>query len=175
MTGGSLHLNISKLRNHLMNESNTKDGIRLGLRTGPVVACIYACVLGLFWTISETTAEVSWVERLLGFIWFLLYGCIVGSILGAVVGVITGYLLAYLLERLVPNTVSHAWLVGLLFCTCLWLASLVIGYYLLVDPDRSSETYRLYLGLIVYPGVFYILSGAWFAQKFWQIHKVRNI
>ena len=154
-----------------MNESNTKDGIRLGLRAGPLVACIYAGILGFFWAISEPTAEVSWAERLLGFIWFLLYGCIVGSVLGAVIGIMTGYVLAYLLARLVPDTVKHAWLVGLLLCSCLWSVALVAGYYLLV---RSVETYRLYLGVVVYPGALYILSGTWLAQQFWRTHKARN-
>lgn len=155
-----------------MARSSTRYGVALGLRAGIQIACLYAAILAVVWTASLSPTEVNWIQRLAGFLWFLLYGCIVGSILGAAIGVATGYLLVYLLQRLVPGVVKRAWLVGLLAGLSLCLVAYLLGYITILasaeqDP-YPEKTYQLFWVIVGFPGVLYILSSTWLAEQFYR-------
>lgn len=135
--------------------SSFRSSIYFGLWWGIRLACIYAGILGLQWILSEK-AELTIGQRVFGFLWFWLYGCIVGSVLGGIGGAVSGHILYKVLMRLKSNIHVPAWVVGVAICTIIWLIVHVTIGRLLLSEGGSRQLYPIFIG---YPGIIYIVAG----------------
>src|SRR5215216_7932866 len=134
-----------------------------GARRGMAFAWAYASVVGVIYVLFSAEFENSGVEkRVVVLLWFWSYGYLFGSIIGFGIGAFTGFLLSSLLAVLVPKVTRHAWLVGLVLCSSIWLvAHFTIGLFILSELTYIEQPYLFYLGVVAYPGVIYLIAGTW--------------
>lgn len=142
---------------------------RFGLWWGIRLACIYAGILSIVWAVSSAPLTVGFSERVFGFLWFWLYGCIVGSIIGGTGGAASGYILCKVLMRLKLHIRGHAWVVGLAVHIVTWfIVHVTIGRLLFLEPG-SQPLYQVFIG---YPGIIYIAAGGVLAQ-YWYVKHIK--
>jgi len=148
---------------------NSWDSVKYGAWRGMVISWAYAFVLGIIWTFfSPDLKNIVMPERLIGLLWFWGYGYLFGAIVGLSVGAVTGYIISHLLTALVPRRTQHAWLLGLITCTGLWLiVHFTLGQAILTsyNADDVEKAILLHKLLIAYPGLIYIISGTYLAHR----------
>jgi hypothetical protein len=155
------------------NHKTLDHAIFYGATWGTILACVYIVVAVGIWLLilPESTQYITHAGEVI--LLFAFY-CIPAGIVGAACGALTGSLLWFLVRRLVPKITRKAWLIGAATCAVLWLAShFTFGQALLYAARQSRDevpniALHLYWLLVGFPGAVHVLSGAWFAQRYFR-------